>query len=56
MRSIEEIRRFHRLMQTLIWAKRTSGKSSQEVVNAIFRHRKKDFSNGKQANTSQNCS
>lgn len=57
MRSLEESIRFHRLIQTLIWAKRTSGKSSQEVVNAIFRNCKKDFAyleNDQQAKPSQN--
>ncbi len=45
MRNTEEILRFQKLIKTLIWVKKTSGKSSPEVVNAILRNCKEDFAN-----------
>lgn len=36
MRNTEEFLRFQKLIKTLLWLKKTSGKSSPEVVNAIF--------------------
>jgi hypothetical protein len=55
MRSKEEILRFQRLIQTLIWAKNNSGKSSSEVVKVILQNYKgyfPDVRNGRHAKTS----
>lgn len=44
MKSPEEKARFAKLLQALLWVKKTTGRPSHEVVNAVLRNNSGSYS------------